>query len=315
MMMDKANKPQSPSNNRDSSSVPHGDYTGDDGGCLPELAAYQGQGVLDHDDQSSVGLQKANPADPANKNNATSHSQPVMKGRIVLLLFTGLLITVAVVISIMGASGTFSSNKGKDDPARVESNRIVEATDSPTDVPSGMPSLAPSVSPQWTLEYVNLKADFSPISSNDIVIEYEMGINRNYQTQLLARDCRTPITPENLLRLTAVRSPNNYRSETLTLNYSVDNSLIKSSNVWNDGENQLNMCQVVQLVLPDVAFVIAEDRRNVDIGINLAGNFGGIAFDVELSPGEAAASTNIEDVPVEGGNANEESLPEEVGDP
>jgi len=315
-MMDKVNETQSPTNNTQSSSVPSGDNNGDDRGCLPELVAYQGQGVLQHDDQSSVGLQKGNHADPANKNNATSHSQPFIKRhKFALILFAGMLITLAVVISVMGTSGTFSSNKGKDEPARVESKRIVEVTDSPTDAPSGMPSLAPSVSPKWNLDFVNLNADFSPDSDDDLVIEYVMGINRSYQTQIFAQDCRTPITPENLLRLTAERNPNNDLSETLTLNYSLEKSLITSSNVWNEAMNQLNVCQVVQLILPDEAFVITEDRRVIDVGVNVGSNFGEIGFDVALSPGEAGASTNIEDVPVEGGNVDGESLPEEVGDP
>mmetsp|Transcript_28408 Transcript_28408/g.51777 ORF Transcript_28408/g.51777 Transcript_28408/m.51777 type:complete len:136 (+) Transcript_28408:754-1161(+) len=132
-----------------------------------------------------------------------------------------------------------------------------------------------------------------------------MGIDRSYQTQILAHDCKTPITPENLLRLTTERNPNNDRSETLTLNYSVEKSLLTSSNVWNEAMNQLNMCQVVQLVLPDEAFVITEDRRVIDINIDFSAHYS--IGDVGLSPGEAENSTDGED-PVEGGTADGETL-------
>mmetsp|Transcript_28408 Transcript_28408/g.51776 ORF Transcript_28408/g.51776 Transcript_28408/m.51776 type:complete len:162 (+) Transcript_28408:126-611(+) len=145
MMTDKVNQSQSPSNNTQSSSVPRGDDSGDDGCYLPELVAYQGQGVLDND-LSSVGLQKDIPAVPVNNNIAASYSQLFLKRhKIVLLTFAGMMITFAVVISAMVASGTYSSNKGKDDRVRAETKGIVDATDSPTDAPSGMPSSIDSI--------------------------------------------------------------------------------------------------------------------------------------------------------------------------
>jgi len=69
--------------------------------------------------------------------------------------------------------------------------------------------------------------------------------------------------------------------------------------------NQLNMCQVVQLVLPDEAFVITEDRRVIDINIDFSAHYS--IGDVGLSPGEAENSTDGED-PVEGGTADGETL-------
>ena len=152
---------------------------------------------------------------------------------------------------------------------------------------------SPTVPPQWKVDYIDLTADFSLDSEHELVVQYEIGVGRAYESQILAADCETPISGITL-DLTAERTPKDQYRDQLSLMYDVDKAQIRGSNAWDEDKDTLRFCQIVQLVLPADAsssgetLVIIEDKRVLEIEFDFSVSFG-IGLEVELGDDPNAA--------------------------
>jgi len=281
---------------------------------IERVVAYKGQGVLGED--SSFGGTLSSFGETTLDKGATdtsSSSQSYWKKEKILLLGTAIvLIIFSVVISVMGASGGLTSRK-KGDPSRVEVILAEEQSGSP----SLSPTLPPTVPAQWDIKFLGLAGDFSVDSTNELVVDYEIGINRVYETEIFTRDCSSPLTGI-VIDLMAERKPKDDYTEFLSLKYSIDKTSITRSNIWNEATDQLQLCQVVHLVHPSEDgsgpdFVIVEDKRTLDVDIDLSVNFN-MGLVVELAPGpeeeeevSLGGDPNGGGDPDQGGGSNEGS--------
>lgn len=271
---------------------------------IEKVVAYKGQGVLDEDSSfggtlSSFGETTLDKE--ATTTDTSSSSRSYWKKQKILLLGTAIvLIIFAVVISVMGASGGLTSRK-KGDPLRVEVIVVEEQSGAPT----LSPTPPPTVPAQWDISFLGLLGDFSVDSDYELVVDYEIGINRVYETEIFTRDCSSPITGISL-NLTTERKPKDIYTEFLSLKYSIDKASITRSNIWNEATDQLQLCQVVRLVHLDEtgsgpSFVIIEDTRILDIDINLSVNFNmGLVVDLAPAPQEKE-EIPMEEVPMTDG--------------
>lgn len=165
-----------------------------------------------------------------------------------------------------------------------------------------------------------MDADFGKDSPHEIEVQYEMGINRQYEIELLAFDCESPITgmmnrPLNLVNITSKVDTieNDNEHELLTLQYDLDKSLLSGSNIWNTATNEVQLCQVVRLMYypdndeageEDEPWIITQDKRPLSIYIDLSVGFtiggdddssggAGFGFEIELEPlGNATDDNN-----------------------
>mmetsp|Transcript_9038 Transcript_9038/g.20404 ORF Transcript_9038/g.20404 Transcript_9038/m.20404 type:complete len:305 (+) Transcript_9038:232-1146(+) len=262
---------------------------------VENLAAYKGQGVLNEEDQSYFD-------DTIDKEATTteivSSHQPCWKKHKFFLLGTVSVFIIGVII-IMGVIKPHK--KGSNSSTRAEGNGIDTELLQLSEAPTLSPTAPPTVPPQWDINYLGLTADFGINSVNEVIVEYEIGINRVLETEILATDCLSPITGISL-NSTIEREPKNGYLELLSLRYSIDKSMITGSNIWDAATDKLRFCQVVRLVFPSEtgsgpAWVILEDKRKLDVTINLKVNFGSIGFEVELSSGGGPSSSSGVGVP------------------
>jgi len=157
-----------------------------------------------------------------------------------------------------------------------------------------------------------MDVDFGIDSPHEIELQYEMGINRQYEVELLAFDCESQITgilnrPLSIINITSnvdsIESDDDH--EMLTLQYDLDKSLLSSSNIWNTETNEVQLCSVVRLIYnPDSdgetgeeeeePWIITQDKRKINIYVDLSVGFtvggddgtsgAGFGFEIELEP-------------------------------
>ena len=158
-----------------------------------------------------------------------------------------------------------------------------------------------------------MDVDFGKDSPHEIIVQYEMGINRQYEVELLAFDCESPISgilnrPLSIINITSnvdsIESDDKH--EMLSLQYDLDKSLLSSSNIWNTETNEVQLCSVVRLIYyPDndgetgeeeEPWIITQDKRKINIYIDLTVGFTvgdgddgsssgtGFGFEIELEP-------------------------------
>mmetsp|Transcript_13753 Transcript_13753/g.20733 ORF Transcript_13753/g.20733 Transcript_13753/m.20733 type:complete len:128 (+) Transcript_13753:73-456(+) len=121
-----------------------------------------------------------------------------------------------------------------------------------------------------------MDVDFSVKSVHELVVTYEIGLGRSYETEIFASDCSSPITGIAPIP-TDERTPMGQHFELLRLDYDIDSSSIMGINIWNADVGQLEFPQVVRLVHTgengsSSALVITEDRRVLTINVNLGRN-------------------------------------------
>lgn len=260
---------------------------------IEKLVAHKGQGVLDEDYSPFDGT--------FDKNEAATEkvsSQPRWKKHKFILLGTAsVMIIGAIILGVVFAP--IKKESGNSSNTRVEGNGIDADLQALAEAPTLSPTAPPTVPPQWVINYLGMTADLGVYSVHDMVVEYEIGINRVLDTEILATDCSTPILGITL-DLTVELAPKTIYLDQLLLNYNFDKSKITGSNIWNEATNQLQMCQIVRLVLPSETgseqplFVIQEVKRTLDINFDFGANFG-IGFDVNLSPGEEIPEVEVVD--------------------
>ena len=133
----------------------------------------------------------------------------------------------------------------------------------------------------WDIMFLNLTADFSFDSVDELVMEYEIGKDRDFETILFAGDCETNISGIVITQTApaSARISKNVIHDSLSLSYTLDKSMITGSNIWNatSASNQIELCQVVRLIIPadgdDKKMVITEDNRKFTIDFDLSADF------------------------------------------
>jgi hypothetical protein len=289
-MMEDETEPQPASNNASS--------TTDVDVENPELVAYKGEAVTEEVCDTTLD----ETFDKEDTNKGTSYSQSCFKkNKVAMLCMAGVVVVVAVVLSSMAAreGGITGNGKRGDDSSSVLLG-IAEMTSSPTISPSGSPTSSPTVIPQWDINYIGMEVDFAMDAAHELEVQYEIGIDRLYNSELYAVDCASPIVGI-APRLTAERLPNDDYSERLNLRYKFDKGRIRDSNIWNGLMNRMELCQVVQLLLATGdgdAFVISQDKRTLNVGIDLLASFNTGNVGVEVQLAAAGDDENVETVSV-----------------
>jgi len=132
--------------------------------------------------------------------------------------------------------------------------------------------------PTWDIDFFGVGTNFTLSSDDEIVLNYEIGRNRTYNTFVYQKDCKTDIT-DIAGNATDSRTPkpNSGTTDSLILSYSIDKSAIGNSSLWNSTSKQLEFCQVTQLVIPangdQKEMVITEDIREITINFDLDVDF------------------------------------------
>lgn len=138
-----------------------------------------------------------------------------------------------------------------------------------------------NLQPNWDIKFLSMNADFTPNSLRDIILEYEIGTNRIYNTEIYTNDCASSIEGI-VLALSSDReeivNDDNKQYELLRLKYNFDMGLLTGSNIWNATSNHVQLCQIVELVYVDEntgvePWVMTRDRRTLDIDVNLSIDF------------------------------------------
>jgi len=140
----------------------------------------------------------------------------------------------------------------------------------------------------WDINYLGLTGDLSVNSTDELVMNFEIGKDRVVAAELLAKDCVDNITGIDINVTAPVITPHNDTHGGLRLGYSLEKSMITGSNIWNATRNQIEFCQVVQLIVPANGtapmMVITQDKRKVVIDVDLSVDFAFTqAISVELS--------------------------------
>jgi len=126
----------------------------------------------------------------------------------------------------------------------------------------------------WVINFLDVVANFSISSDDELVLNYEVGKGRKVKTFLYKKDCTTNVT-DIFINTTVSKTPMNLNLtyELLTVSHNVNKTAIGSSSVWNDTSKQIELCQVVQLKVEDNDMVISEDIREIDINFDLDVDF------------------------------------------
>lgn len=127
-------------------------------------------------------------------------------------------------------------------------------------------------------------------------MKYVIGKNRTFETLLYERDCVSNITGI-MVNSTKAKTNINMTHDLLTLSYSIDKSAIANSTIWNSTDNKIEICQIVNLIVPAShgrqKMTVVEDIRQVDIDFDLSADF---TVENELGAGTieaAAGETNV----------------------
>jgi len=128
----------------------------------------------------------------------------------------------------------------------------------------------------WSLDFVRVCSNFGVSSDEELVLVYEAFGNNTFVSNLFAGDCESNIT-----NITVTPSPIDYNSTTgeLVLGYNFNKSQIAGSNIWNATTGEIEVCQVVQSILPP-NMVIKEDKRvlTIDFDLNVEYNISGVGL-------------------------------------
>lgn len=172
-------------------------------------------------------------------------------------------------------------------------------TRQPTKAPTRNPTSSPTETPGWEITYQNMTANFAASSTEELVLEYIVSKNRQYETAVLQKDCSTNITD---IQITLTDNLSNVDSthSMLKLSYNFDKSSIATAtSIWDSVNEKIELCQVVRLVEPAAGpqpkMVVSEDRHVVSVDFDLSVDF---EFDNAVQGAEAetdGATTDVND--------------------
>ncbi len=120
---------------------------------------------------------------------------------------------------------------------------------------------------------MELQADFGVGSVHEVSAIYDVSKTRSVAYDLYETDCETPVSigAGAITALAASTADKDSTTETLTLDYDFDIPALAASSIWNSLEEEIELCQVVQLT--EGAMVIAEDIRRLNIPIGFDVDF------------------------------------------
>lgn len=192
-----------------------------------------------------------------------------------LLLLKGRVLTLEEVASV--AVGGFDTQAPTQSP-----------TTNPTLAPSSNPTASPTATVPWVIAFLNLTANFGVDSLEFLTLNYMIGRDRDFNTFLKQKDCSSNITDGIILSSTNSTAYNNATYESLTLTHGLNKTLLSTSNIWNDTSKEIEVCQIIQLLGPELNgehLVIIEDKLAIDVSIDLN-------VDYNLTSGLGAATIN-----------------------
>lgn len=145
--------------------------------------------------------------------------------------------------------------------------------------------------PNWDINYLGLDAGFSSNTGNTLTIDYEIGNGKVYESELLAFNCTSQITGISPTLTATLQDKDDYH-QLLTLKYDLELSDIAGSNIWDETNERLQLCQILRLIyVPSnwtgTPWIINKDKRTLDIDIDFTAGFGagqGFGLEVELEP-------------------------------
>lgn len=151
----------------------------------------------------------------------------------------------------------------------------------------------------WDIRYLGITADMSSGSTEQLVVNYEIGKDRMYVAKLMAKDCVGNVTGIDVNSTSPARMPqDNGVHDSLVLGYSLEASALVGSNLWNAATEAIEFCHVLQLVAPgdetNPILVFNEDERRFVVGVDLSIDFS-ISQDVVPGDGSSTdASASVE---------------------
>ena len=154
--------------------------------------------------------------------------------------------------------------------------------------PSSNPTASPTATAPWVIAFLNLTANFGVDSLEFLTLNYMIGRDRDFNTFLKQKECSSNITDGIILSSTNSTAYNNATYESLTLTHSLNKTLLSTSNIWNDTSKEIEVCQIIQLLGPELNgehLVIIEDKLAIDVSIDLN-------VDYNLTNGLGAATIN-----------------------
>lgn len=138
-------------------------------------------------------------------------------------------------------------------------------------------------------------ADFSVNSTHELQMSYDITVLRSYDYFVFESGCESEITDVSVTITDIGRDPKDASHDTLRLAIDVDKTNIAGSSIWNEDENQLELCVAVQLLLDDPYMVVVEDKREMTIAFDMIADFN---FTNDLGAGSiesGSGSTNVDD--------------------
>jgi len=103
--------------------------------------------------------------------------------------------------------------------------------------------------PNWDIIYQSLDTNFVQGATDVITITYLIGTYRDYNIEIYTNDCETTITGMSSLNIVEnISRELDPLHDQLELTIDVDIAEIASSNIWDDINDTLEFCSVVQLL-------------------------------------------------------------------
>ena len=102
----------------------------------------------------------------------------------------------------------------------------------------------------WDINYQSLDVHLSKVSTDDITITYQIGTNQDYTIALYTNDCETAITgmPNLITVPTIISNVVDADHDQLDLDIGIEVTEITSSAIWDEDNDILTFCSVVQLL-------------------------------------------------------------------
>ena len=160
---------------------------------------------------------------------------------------------------------------------------------------------------RWDINYINMTANFTANSMEELSFLYALAPGRAHEFELFEKDCSTQIeiggnlitSNQSITEVLVEENPD--LGNQLTLFYDINVTAITSSPIWNQTSEEMEICLLISLFEPatenDPKMIIAQDKRVITIGINSTANLD-FSFDNALQDsvaGEASSTANLND--------------------
>lgn len=159
----------------------------------------------------------------------------------------------------------------------------------------GAPTNNQPISYPWSIDFEDFDANFTVSSDSELTLNYLIGKDREYEALLKQKDCESNITDINITHTDPpARIAKNSTLDLLILAYDIPKDDIASSNIWNNETNKIELCQILNLIVPATdntkKMVITQDKREIDVNFDLSVGFN-ITNDLAAGTTETANGT------------------------